>query len=263
MAISFLERHMGTTGVFEKRAVAFLDILGFTVLTKEAEKNSDRFNDLFGLRTILDSHVRFDNASLAPSVPDKMKPRYIFISDSIIMSAPLDYYEYNGLAIIVIKAIEIAHKLLEFGYLLRGGISIGSVWHDDSNIFGTGYIDAFNAEKIANYPRIILTEEAKQHFNKSTLGDMKLSHYGLCSEHNDAMVVDTLHPLYSRNTLAGIPYEDTFNQYRAHILNNLQTKAPGSSERGKWEWMAAFFNRAVSQHGVNVKPFTEFPFPPH
>jgi len=224
--------------------------------------NNGRFNDLFGLRTILDSHVKFDNDTLAHSVPDEMKPRYIFISDSIIMSVPLQHDIYDGLIVIVIKAIQLAHKLLEMGYLLRGGIAVGSVWHDNSNIFGTGYIDAVNAEKTAIHPRIILTDKAVQHWNNSTHFGISLSSTALCFNYGDAMILDTLCQEYVLIYMRAV-LEDTFKKYRSHILNNLQTKAPGSSERGKWEWMAAFFNRALSQYDINVQPFDEFPFPKH
>ncbi|MCA1850961.1 MAG: hypothetical protein LC647_00785 [Beggiatoa sp.] len=227
----------------------------------EAEKQPAGFTELFGLRNVLDSHVRFDNDSLHTSVPDEMKPRYIFISDTIILSVPLRYGEFDGLVVVVIKTIQIAHKLLEMGYLLRGSVAIGSVWHDDSNIFGTGYIDAVNSEKKANHPRILLTEKAGQHWNQSTHLGTRLSDISLCFKYGDAMIVDTLCQGYIRNMNAWFGPEDTFARYRAHIFNNLQTKAPGSSERGKWEWIAVFFNRALSQYDIQVPCFTEFPFP--
>jgi len=249
--------------VFETRAVAFLDILGFKVLTKEAETNRDRLSDLSELRTILDSHVKFDNKLLSSSVPNEMKPRYIFISDSIIMSVPLQHDIYDGLVVIVIKATQIANKLLEIGYLLRGGIAVGPVWHDNSNIFGTGYIDAVNAEKEANHPRIILTENAVQHWNNSTHFGISLPQTSLCIKYHDAMIVDTLCQEYVSNEHIWSSLEDIFTKYRNHIINNLQKKIPGSPERGKWEWIAAFFNRAVSQYKINVQPFIEFPFPQH
>jgi len=55
--------------VFEQRAVAFLDILGFSALITQAEREPSKLTDLFGLRTVLDSHVRWDNNRLASSVP--------------------------------------------------------------------------------------------------------------------------------------------------------------------------------------------------
>ncbi len=48
---------------FTDRAVAFLDVLGFKELIKEAESNPSSLK-LDGLITVLESHVKFDNESL-------------------------------------------------------------------------------------------------------------------------------------------------------------------------------------------------------
>ena|SRR5271157_4246405 len=109
---------------FSDRAVAFLDVLGFKRLIEDAEASPAGFSKLVGLKTVLEGHVRFDNDTLAPTVPMDVHPKYIFISDSIIMSAPLQHGKYDGLDIVVLKCIEVAQKLLESGHLLRGGISV-------------------------------------------------------------------------------------------------------------------------------------------
>jgi hypothetical protein len=81
----------------------------------------------------------FNNETLDAAVPDAVKPKYLFISDSIIYSVPLTCPKqggssYDGLSIVVAKTIEISHKLMLMGYLVRGGISVGPVWHTARNI---------------------------------------------------------------------------------------------------------------------------------
>jgi hypothetical protein len=61
-------------GLFEQRAVGFLDILGFRQLIDEAEATQAGFQRFAGLRAVLDAHVRFDNAGIALTVPDDLKP---------------------------------------------------------------------------------------------------------------------------------------------------------------------------------------------
>src|SRR5262249_47032988 len=144
-------------------AVGFIDILGFKQLIDEAEASQPGFQKLVELRMVLDGHVLFDNAGLAQTVPNELKPKYIFISDSIILSAPLNHGHRNladGLGIVVIKTIQIAQKIIELGHLVRGGISIGNVWHDERNIFGTGYVGAHETERLAVYPRVLLSPAA-------------------------------------------------------------------------------------------------------
>jgi hypothetical protein len=146
-----------------------------------------------------------------------VKPRYIFISDSIIYSAPLLHGKYDGLAIVVAKTIQIAHKLLQAGYLIQGGINVGSVWHTASNIFGTGYIDAWCAQKSANHPRVVLTEAARAHWQEKLqpiIGE-------LCVADTDGQaIVDTLNPYYLDDiTRIHGGVEQEFQAYRNRITD--------------------------------------------
>jgi hypothetical protein len=54
------------------------------------------------------------------------------------------------------KTIQIAQRIMELGHLFRGGISVGNVWHEKQNIFGSGYIDAHQTEQKAVHPRVML-----------------------------------------------------------------------------------------------------------
>jgi hypothetical protein len=235
---------------FTEQAVAFLDVLGFSRLIEDAERHPHKRDELFGIFSVLNSHVKFDNQNISAEVPDDMKPKYIFISDSIIFSVPLLYGKYDGLAIVVAKAIQIAHKMLQIGYLLQGGINIGSVWHTASNIFGTGYIEAWRAQEGANHPRVVLTNHAEAHWENKLhpiIGE-------LCLRDTDGkLIADTLNPYYLRDVsqiYGGI--EQEFAAYRIRIKQQQEAFSPGSSPRQKWDWAANFFNTAIKRHGVNV-----------
>lgn len=247
-------------GFFEVRAVGFLDILGFKLLMDRAEASPAGFQELLGIKTVLDAHVRFDNAAAAAEVPEEVKPRYIFISDSLIVSAPLRHGNENvadGLAIVIVKTIQIAQRIMELGYLIRGGISVGSVWHQDQNIFGSGYIDAFQTEQRAVHPRVMLSRQAAAEL----WNDPKQIARSLCIGNDSALIVDVLHSYYLRENAAGLPQEGYFRIVRNHIDANLQRMSLGSPERSKWEWMVGFFNDALARHGIAVPPFALLPHP--
>ena len=237
---------------FEDRAVAFLDILGFTDLIASTEQHPSKLTSLFGLRAILDNHVKWDNASLASSVPDEMKPKYIFISDSVILSAPRQCEGYSGLVAVAVKSIQISMKLLEAGYLVRGGISTGPVWHDDRNIFGRGYIVAYKSETKANHPRIVLSNKAKEVLESDCHLEIPLSDLGLFLRHEGELILDTLNPQYLRGAEVGGRIEDAFKQYRGFILAQLEILDADSSARKKWEWFARFFDDALTRHQVDT-----------
>ena len=240
--------------MFERRAVAFLDILGFKNLIREAE--NIRPDRLVSLKTVIESHVRFDNANLDQNVPIEMHLKYLFISDSIILSAPLKQGNYDGLDAIVVKSIQIAQKVLELGHLIRGGISVGPVWHEETNIFGSGYIDAFLTEQNAVYPRISLSKDAATIWASATRAVPTL-----CLAEGSNQTVDILHTEYYRTRNAGIAYEDYIEPLRVFIQNNLQELPLGSESRSKWEWMAGFYNQALVRHGLGNKRFDQLPMP--
>jgi len=48
------------------------------------------------------------------------------------------------------------HELLRVGFLIRGGVTVGGLYHNDAGvIFGPALIEAVAIEKKACYPRII------------------------------------------------------------------------------------------------------------
>jgi hypothetical protein len=238
---------------FEERAVAFLDVLGFTRLIQDAETLPHKQPELFGIVSVLDGHVKFDNQSVSVEVPDSVKPKYIFISDSLIFSAPIRHDKYDGLAIVVTKTIQIAHKLLQMGYLLQGGINVGSVWHSGSNIFGTGYIKAYLTQDRLTHPQVVLTDEAEAHWhnNRAFMAGE------LCfSDADGELNVDILNPDYLDSTITHMHggIENQFLVYRAWITRQQESFAADSSPRKKWDWSAEYFNATLKRHSINVPP---------
>ena len=246
---------------FEERAVAFLDVLAFKDLVLGAETMPHKFTRLMSLKAVLDSHVRWDNEGLDTSVPESIKPRYIFISDSIIITSRLRDGHHSGFIAVTLKSIEIAHKLLETGFLVRGGLSVGPVFHDERNIFGSGYVSAYLAETTTVHPRVVLTREAKAYLQNDKAIAENVEFGRLVGEYEGASVVETLNSNHVQHVTEFGRIESAYKQYRAHIYTNLQTLSLGSPARSKWEWMAGFFNRAIGKFSVDIAAIDVLPVP--
>lgn len=144
---------------FEDRAVAFIDVLGFKKVVDAADQERSKHTELEALVDLLESVVPKLDETVDRAVPNDLLPRHIYISDSIILSAPLTSSEissYRGLSILVMRVIQISHMLLSKGYLLRGGISVGPVWHTTQNIVGPAYQEAYRIETETLVPRVEL-----------------------------------------------------------------------------------------------------------
>jgi hypothetical protein len=161
----------------------------------------------------------------------------------------------DGLTIVLLRTIQVVQKAMQLGYLVRGGISVGNVWHEDQNIFGSGYIEAYQTEQKAIHPQGMLSKVAAQIVRDSDVART------LCVENDGASIVDVLHSAYLRENEAGTPQEQYFQIIRIHINTNLERMPLGSPERAKWEWMAGFFNEALTRHGINTLPFASLPLP--
>lgn len=74
---------------------------------------------------------------------------------------------YNGLSVLVMRVIQLTHILLSKGYLIRGGISVGDVWHTESNIVGAAYQEAYSIESQAIAPCVKLSSAAMDYWNKT------------------------------------------------------------------------------------------------
>src|SRR3546814_12713824 len=90
---------------------------------------------------------------MAPTVVDTDYRAQNF-SDSLIISAA---NTADGLWHVLFSLSDLAINLLEIGVLVRGGVTIGGIHHDDDIVFGLGVNEAYRLEsKIATSPRIVL-----------------------------------------------------------------------------------------------------------
>lgn len=235
---------------FEKRAVAFIDLLGFTKMVEAAEGRAEALAELQKVVDLLGKAVPGLNSSVDAKVPVKAIPEHTYISDSIILSAPLaatdeDGRQYDGLSSVVMRCIQINHLVLRSGYLLGGGITIGSCWHNGANIIGSAYMDAYKLEQASHQPRIQLSKEAFDHWNQAEADLNKRIGIGLPPNYmvrvyQDVPMVNGLHEHYIENRETHGALEDTYKAYDATIKKRVGEL--GGSAKEKWEWFQRYFN---------------------
>lgn len=225
---------------FEERAVAFIDILGFKALVNDAVQNPNSLYELDELIKLLESAVPTFDEKVEENVPRHLVPKYLYISDCIIISAPLsdeNMLSYNGLEIVIMRVIQLTHHFLSKGYLIRGGISVGKVWHTNSNIIGPAYHEAYLLEAQGNEPIVKLSDAASSMQLWSSR--MRLKHDGL-------VFVNGLNEFYIPNNTEHGAIEATYDKYANNIENALNKGLPDSA-RQKWEWFKAYLEAETSE----------------
>jgi hypothetical protein len=204
--------------VFEDRAVAFIDVLGFSAIVNNASKYA---------------------------VPSRLIPTHTYISDSIILSAPLSdstVTNYNGLEILVMRCIQLTHHFLKSGYLLRGGVAVGKVWHGKSNVVGPAYQEAYLLEANGSEPRIVLSEKSVAQWEKGFCSGSRM-----CIQKDGVTMVNGLHDFYiPGNTKHGV-IDETYNKYEKITENAINGSLPQNA-KDKWLWFKEYLE-AESNEG--------------
>jgi hypothetical protein len=259
---------------FSHRAVAFLDILGFKDLVREAHVKRPALERLSRLMHKIQSNAPL-NRGVNPGVPLPLHPKATEISDSIVLSTPLRHRQdpnYWGLPIMVMRCSQIASILLEEGYLLTGAINIGPIRHTQRNIIGEAYQDAYSKQSTLSSPAIVLCRAAAAQWEAS---DYRVGLSSLClrrsvkfkgkaadgrptiEEHdveivnifeadymNSVRVIDNPGPIPPMDDawLSGCitRIEGTINQNMARFASGAPEHNP--SILAKWEWFAQLFH---------------------
>ena len=222
---------------FKKRAVAFIDVLGFKSTVDHATKDSNNLAELEKLIELLSKAVPSLNGTVDANVPVDLIPKHIYISDCIILSAPLTSEKtvtYKGLSILVMRVIQLTHILLSNGYLIRGGISVGDVWQTESNIIGTAYQEAYSIENKIIVPCVSLSNSAIDYWNKTEGSGNRM-----CIDYKNLFMVNGLHDYYT--------HECDFEEYVRIVNLNIDGDYP-ESVRYKWWWFKQYIECEVKNN---------------
>lgn len=130
---------------YEKRLVFFFDILGWKNEIDTAGEDPRHIGRLA-------SAVRMFNATAA-QVGDA-GARITTFSDNVVFSKPFEPGDVHWL----LQSLAITQLgLAVHGFWMRGGVTIGNLYHDEHIVFGPALNRAYHLEsKLAQFPRVLL-----------------------------------------------------------------------------------------------------------
>lgn len=140
---------------YETRVCCFIDILGFrnhiskTVFDSgtEVEEKTNAIREILHLSRKMTGDTEVLQSKIVT-----------YFSDSIVISYRYD--ETGALFNVLLNLQHVTMELANNGFLVRGGISIGMLCHDQDYVFGPALVAAYDMEsKMANYPRIIIGKD--------------------------------------------------------------------------------------------------------
>jgi hypothetical protein len=144
---------------YEQRVIVYADIIGWTAACQEPS-NYPRLRAVTqGIAERgrnFSAEVKAKVAKLAGAgvplhfIEQHASFEFSFFSDNLAISVPSRYAEQ------VFKTIAfVVHGLLREGFLVRGGVTLGDVYHRNNVLFGPALIEAVDLERTARYPRLL------------------------------------------------------------------------------------------------------------
>lgn len=162
--------------MYQKSVVAFVDILGFQMAVENPNNVKNILSILKQFKTGDSEGCSSQLTAEGTTVIISLNPTVTAFSDSIVISIPENVLKpptsWCHAIIEVLNRIQIlANRLIQDGFLLRGGITIGDLHHEDGIVFGPGLNRAYELEsKAAKFPRVLASQEVIDAFNTDTNG---------------------------------------------------------------------------------------------
>lgn len=159
------ERPKVIEGEYETRLLAFVDILGWKSATLSLDPATLRraLVPIAERAEVYNEQFRRDVLARKGVIPNPifLEVQYCFFSDCFVFSTPASFGPR-----IVTAVGEISRQLLEMGFLARGAIVKGKVFHLDNVVFGPALVRAVHIEKATGMPRVV--------FDRDSIGEMPM-----------------------------------------------------------------------------------------
>ena len=242
---------------YEERVVAYIDILGFKSAIEKSNDDEKEFNRILGTlneikRFFIDSHLKSKEINEFLNADTQI----VQVSDSLIISRLA--HESGGIYSLIRDCSFAVHLLISNGFLCRGAIKVGNMYHNGNTLFGDAFVKAYQAESQEHLPIIKfdsnLLEIAKDYPLPANIGYRDWE-------------VNEIKP-YIKELMTGIHYLDYFTDYdywvggdegsaskhyyelRKILVNGLKnSNNPNIYE--KYRWAADQFNKTAENYRLD------------
>lgn len=236
--------------------VSYIDILGYREMAMKAQDTKQEQEFLKSIYRAFSEGQKMLKGDFGPKIG--VKDRYVIkaFTDNIVFGYPIhpirgfgDAETELGSAFEILSLFQ--HWMANEGFFIRGAISIGDVYIDDTIVVGKGFTEAYNGESLlARDPRIILTdssvEAVKKHLEYYADHARSPQSRDLYRDSDGQLFLNYLESVLIAENDRG-PFYEELEKHRQMIekrLDEFRTKPPIWS---KYLWVANYHNFFCSQ----------------
>jgi len=250
---------------YERRLIAFIDILGFKEIVKQSESDHSKIDLIYSVLNYLkdwEIPERWDLKFLeieedaqkrgVTNFDIRGKTNTTSFSDSIVVSVSVEENVNEMVSTLIVNLSNIGAILLEKGILIRGGLTIGNIIHyDNGTVFGQGLIDAFMLEtKSAKFPRIILSDKLLSELNYPLESKRnRYPYHQYLDRYADGCVGfhQMIHYQVIENwtEMTSEILIESLNKIRKEIINGLDSSFENPDVFEKYKWLKDEYNKLI------------------
>jgi len=247
---------------YEKRIVAFIDILGFAQKLKNTQSvsNEGKIEDNEKeIKNLVSAFARIrELIGIDEPIEGVAQSRMVTqFSDSIVISFdPKE--ESKEFEYLLGELLFLQIDLLKYNLQIRGGISYGQLIHTDKVLFGPALVNAYRLESLAAVsPRIILPKSLyKKNSEFWEIVSKKKNEHNLdiflSIDEDDFYYLDYFDKCQSPDALIFSNDQEYINHLKLlkrTIIKGIKTTKPGIYS--KYGWMKTKWNRIIKKNQTN------------
>jgi hypothetical protein len=240
----------------EDHVTLFLDFLGFSEASSQLNVQTQSgllqlLHSIAAMRSEFSVELlgKGENGSAM-----NLTPAISTFSDHIVVSFPIDKIEWGAnrqmSLLLIISQIEaiiasVAQAALSLGFLIRGGVSLGKLYHSNGVVFGPAMIEAFELEsRTAIYPRVVLS---------SSLSSALANHanHWISEDADGIMYIDYFRSMVWKSGNRGDTFHGDVKNWFDRIVPIIKDTIVSLSDphqmnaRSKWIWFARKFDKML------------------
>jgi hypothetical protein len=247
---------------YEKRAVAFLDVLGWRALVERSVTDTNVMRSI----SLAVGWIFSTQQTLAGDSGMQEFLSVTQFSDSIVLSVSLKPRDdrINPLFQLLVSCCLLSRLLMSRGIFIRGGITVGPMFHSGSMAFGPALTAAYDLEsRIAATPRIVTPSRStgEPHMMFNPVSGFRVNFWRKDKS-------DNLHFLDVLGSFSGVPKCDLFvdghpelSTRLEDLSNPIRTALMEHQENErvltKYRWLLEYYNEVAAEFGR--EPLEHFP----
>ena len=244
---------------YVEQFTVFIDFLGIKEASKKIDDQARQhlLELLVKIATLRSNSKYFRTQGLLGNAVT-IRPAISTFSDNLVIS-----YNINEIKLIndgntnayfiwpsLIKMISlIASQALGIGFLIRGGATIGKLYHSQGVIFGEALVDSYKIESsISKYPRIVISNEIVNNHDF-----MEHKSMWLFKDMDGLYCIDYFFSMLWESGIVGVgsryPSKEWFDK-AVNMMNlklNELSKSGKQTEYSNWHWFAKNFKLGLQR----------------